>query len=119
MISSADASYHGHRGLEILCHESTHGIAALFKAVSQAAAEQKVTVPPQLWHAVLFYTAGEFTTRELKAHGIDYTPNADESFYSNICGAGYRDKIVEHWTPHLDGTRSIPDSLSALVVAFR
>jgi hypothetical protein len=34
---------------------------------------QKVNVPPQLSHAVLFYTAGELTSRELKARGIDYT----------------------------------------------
>ena len=78
-----------------------------------------MTVPPQLWHAVLFYTAGELTMRELKARGIDYTPYANAAFYDNMCGAGCRDKIVEHWTPRLDGKRSMPDALSALVASFK
>ena len=36
-----------------------------------------------------------------------------------MCRPGCFAKIAEHWTPHLDGKRSIPDALSALVVAFR
>jgi len=119
MVASRDASPRGHLALEILFHEGTHGIAPLFQAVRQAATEQKVTVPPQLWHAVLFYTAGELTMRELKARGIDYTPFADEKFYSGMCGAGCGGKIAEHWTPHLDGKRTIPEALPALVAAFK
>ena len=57
--------------------------------------------------------------RELKARGIDYTPYADAGFYTGMCGAGCRDKMAEHWGPRLDGKRSIPDALSALVAAFR
>ena len=68
---------------------------------------------------MLFYTAGELTARELKARGIDYTAWAEAGFYTTMCGAGCRDKIAEHWTPRLDGKRSIPDALSALVVAFK
>ena len=103
----------------MLFHEATHGIVPLFSLVSQAATTQKVTVPPQLSHAVLFYTAGELTARELKARGIDYTAWADAGFYTTMCGAGCGDKIAEHWTPHLDGKRSIPDALSALVGTFK
>ena len=68
---------------------------------------------------MLFYTAGELTARELKARGIAYTAWADAGFHTTMCGAGCRDKIVEHWTPHLDGKRSIPDALSALVGAIQ
>ena len=94
-------------------------LSNLFQRVRQAASEQKVSVPPQLWHAVLFDTAGELTARELKAHGIAYTQYAGEGLYTNLCGAGCREKIAEHWTPRLDGKRSIADSLSALVASFR
>ena len=118
-ITISPSTFRGYTALEMLFHESTHGIAPLFQAVSAAATKQKVTVPLQLWHAVLFYTAGELTTRELKARGIDYTAYADASFYTTMCGAGCRDKIAEHWTPHLDGKRSTADALSALVVAFK
>ena len=47
------------------------------------------------------------------------SPYADAAFYDNMCGAGCMAKIREHWTPHLDGTRSIPESLPNLVAAFK
>jgi hypothetical protein len=111
-ISSSDPSYRGYAALEIVFHEASHGLGlfgALIQPLDRAAAEQNVTLPPQLWHAVLFYTAGEMTMREL----------ANAAFYDNMCRPGCFAKIAEHWTPHLDGKRSIPDALSALVVAFR
>jgi hypothetical protein len=118
-ITMSPSTFRSYVALEMLFHESTHGIVPLYQLVSQAAATQKVNVPPQLSHAVLFYTAGELTVRELKARGIDYTAWADANFYTTMCGAGCRDKMVEHWGPRLDGKRSIPDALSALVAAFR
>jgi hypothetical protein len=121
-ISSSDPSYRGYAGLEMVFHEASHGLGlfpVLIQPLDRAAAEQKVTLPPQLWHAVLFYTAGEMTMRELKARGIDYSPYANAAFYDNMCRLGCFAKIAEHWTPHLDGKRSIADALLALVAAFR
>lgn len=122
MISSTDTALRSYRGLEMLFHEGSHAVGlfqALIQPLGQAAADQKVKLPPQLWHAVLFYTAGELTTRELKARGIDYTPYADAGFYNNMCGAGCFDKMAKHWGPHIDGARSSADALSALVAAFK
>jgi hypothetical protein len=121
-ISSSDPGYRGHAGLEMLFHEASHGLNlfdALIQPLVRIAAEQNVTLPPQLWHAVLFYTAGELTTRELKARSIDYAPYANAAFDDNMCGIGCRNKIADHWTPRLDGKRSIPDALSTLVATFR
>jgi hypothetical protein len=119
-ISSSEPSLQGFAALEMLFHESSHSpVSDLFQRVRQAATKEKVTVPPQLWHGVLFYTAGELTARELKAHGIAYTQYAGQSLYTNLCGAGCREKIAEYWTPRLEGKRSIEDSLSALVASFK
>ena len=121
-ISSSDSGYRGYAGLEMLFHEASHGLGlidTLIRPLNRIAGEQSVTLPPQLWHAVLFYTAGELTSRELKARSIDYVPYANSAFYDNMCGTGCRNKIAEHWTPHLEGNRSIPDALSALVAAFK
>jgi hypothetical protein len=121
-MSSSDEGNRGYRALEIVFHESSHGLGlfrVLIQPLNQITTEQKVTVPPQLWHAVLFYTAGELTRRELKASGIDYTEYAGQQLYTNLCGAGCRDKIAQHWTPVLDGKRSIADALSGLVGAFK
>lgn len=121
-ISSSDPSYRGYAGLEMVFHEASHGLGmlgTLVEPLERSAAEQKVTLPPQLWHAVLFYTAGEMTIRELKASGISHTAYANAGFYDNMCGAGCMAKIREHWTPHLDAQRSIADSIRPLVASFR
>ena len=119
-ISSSEPSLQGLAALEMLFHESSHSaVSNLFARVRQASSEQSVSVPPQLWHAVLFYTAGELTTRELKAHGITYTPYAGQGLYTNLCGAGCREKIAEYWTPRLDGKRSLAECLAALVASFK
>ena len=119
-MSSTDRSLQGLASLEMLFHESSHSpVSNLFLRVREAATEQNVPVPPQLWHAVLFYTAGELTSRELTANGVAYSAYADQGLYTNLCGAGCREKIAEHWTPRLDGKRSVGDSLSALVGSFK
>ena len=120
MISSVDPSYRGYAALEMLFHERSHAWGSvLAQAIFAAAREQGVSVPPQLPHAVLFYTAGELTARELKAHGIDYTHYAQRGIYTNMCGDGCQDRMAVHWTPHLEGKRSIVESLSALVATFK
>jgi hypothetical protein len=119
-MSSSARSLQGLAAIEMLFHESSHSpVSNLFQRVRQAASEQKVSVPPQLWHGVLFYTTGELTRRQLEAHGIAYTPYAGDGLYINLCGAGCREKIAEHWTPRLDGKRSIADCLAALVASFK
>jgi len=119
-IASRDPGYQGLHALEILFHESSHSdISSLFTRVRQSAADQNVTVPRQLWHGVLFFTGEELTMRELKAHGIAYTPIANEAIYTALCGDGCRDKIAQHWMPRIDGQRSVTESLAALVVAFK
>lgn len=120
MISSVDSGYRGYAALEMLFHERSHAWGrVLARAIFAAAEEQGVSVPPQLPHAVLFYTAGELTARELKAHGIDYAHFAQRGIYTNMCGAACHDRMADHWTPHLDGKRSIIESLSALVATFK
>jgi len=120
MISSVDPVYRGYKALEMLFHERSHAWGSvLARPIFAAAKEQGVSVPPQLPHAVLFYTAGELTARELKAHGIDYGHFAKGGIYTNMCGADCQDKMTHHWAPHLDGKRSIVESLSALVATFK
>jgi len=120
VISSVDSNYRGYAALEMLFHERSHAWGSvLARTIFAAAREQGVTVPPQLPHAVLFYTAGELTRRELMTHGIDYIHYAQRGIYVNMCGADCQDKIAVHWIPRLEGTRSIAESLSELVAAFK
>jgi hypothetical protein len=48
-----------------------------------------------------------------------YTQYAGQGLYTNLCGAGCREKIAEYWTPRLDGRRSPEECLSALVASFK
>src|SRR5204862_2707786 len=89
VVSSVNTSYRGYAALEMLFHERSHAWGSEIAGPIFAAAEQQgVRVPPQLPHAVLFYTAGELTARELKSHGIAYTHYAHPDIYNNMCGAG-------------------------------
>lgn len=120
MISSVNLGYRGYTALEMLFHERSHAWGSILaRPIFAAAKEQGVRVPPQLPHAVLFYTAGELTAREMKAHSIEYTHFAQSGIYKAMCGAGCQDKMAQYWTPHLDGKQSIAESLSALVAAFK
>jgi hypothetical protein len=121
VVSSLDPSTAGYGALEVLMHESSHMWGVLRPTIFNAAGEQGVMVPPQLWHSVLFFTAGELTLRELKVHGITgYVDMATNlNLYTPMCGAGCKEKIAQHWMPHIDGTRSIPDALGGLVATFK
>ncbi len=78
MISSTDPSYSGYAALEMLFHERSHAWGrTLFDDVTEAATAQGVKISPQLLHAILFYTAGYLTARELKQHGVAYKHYAE------------------------------------------
>lgn len=120
VISSVGADYRGYAALEMLFHERSHAWGSvLAQTIFAAAKEQSVTVPPQLPHAVLFFTAGELTRRELMAHGIDYIQFAQHGIFAKMCGPDCQDKIAVYWMPHLEGKQSIAESLSKLVAAFK
>lgn len=120
-ISSEAADLKGYSSLELLFHESSHAWGfQLIRGINAAAKANGVTVPEQLWHVVLFYTAGELTTRELKARGInDYVMYVvKQGLYDRMCG-GCGDKVASAWEPYLDGKRSMNDAFTALVLAFK
>jgi hypothetical protein len=120
-VSSQDASYKGYAALEMVFHEASHAWdQLLIDGLDNAAKANNVTLPRQLWHFVLFYTAGELTTRELRARGVtDYVMYAVKGdVYSRGC-AGCAEKITTAWGPYLDGKRSLNEALTQLVLAFK
>ena len=117
-ITSVDPTYYGLASLEMLFHESSHQWGRrLDVAIRNAAEARKKEVPPQLWHAVLFYNSGELTRRALVADGVgwyrDYA--AQHDIYTSLCGTGCRERVAKHWKPHLDGNVSIEAALENLV----
>jgi hypothetical protein len=74
IVASADASYAGRAGTEMLFHESSHGLIQNVRAAVDQAMAAVGKNPRDLWHVVLFYITGEVTRQTLAARGIEYEP---------------------------------------------
>ncbi len=117
-LSATDPGYQGLAALEMLFHEASHQWGRrLQTAIAAASESHHRTVPPQLWHAVLFYNAGELTRRIYAEDGIaDYVEYAEkQAVYPRLCGAGCRARVAAAWDPHLAGRATLTEALDALV----
>lgn len=113
--------YGGLASLEMLFHEASHAWGKeLYDEIRESAAARHKTVPPQLWHAVLFYNAGELTRRTLLEDGVsDYVEYAvRQNLYPDLCGTSCRELVAQAWNPHLDGRASIDQAIDGLVSAW-
>lgn len=119
-LASTNRGLLGLAGLEMVFHEASHQWGRqLHAGIEEAAKARNKQVPPQLWHAVLFYNAGEQTRRVLLEDGIgDYTEYAGQNLYESLCGDGCRELVAKHWGPHLDGNTSIEAALDDLVAEW-
>lgn len=113
-IAASDPRQTGDTFLEVIFHESAHG---LFRKISTALdaelAKQAVRLPRRdLWHTLLFDTVGELLRREL---GPDYVPYAvQQGLYQGAWG-DYRQAIEKHWHPYLNGDIGLAAALEQLV----
>jgi hypothetical protein len=120
-IAAPDAGYAGPAALEILFHEASHQWGLRLQTALEASAKARnKTLPPQLWHAVLFYNAGELTRRVYAADGYsDYVEYAvKQDVYTRLCGTGCRERVAAAWNRRLDGSASIEEALDALVAGW-
>lgn len=119
-IASTEPTLQGYASLELLFHEPSHQWGTLlFNSIPHAAERHHKKVPRQLWHAVLFYNAGELTRRVLQEHGIAYEEYAEKyNIYRDLCGEGCRDRVAAAWNRRLDGTASVDEALDALVSSW-
>lgn len=103
-IAATDPRHQGLAALEVLFHEASHGWDATVEdELTRAARSEGRVIPRDLWHAVLFFTAGELTRRTLAAAGTDYVPYAVAQGMSTGIYAEVWPAVVAAWTPWLDG----------------
>jgi len=112
----------GMTSLEMIFHEASHtvvtpGYGTIGAAIEDAAAELGKPEPKGLWHAVIFYTAGRAVLGEVRGSGKSYTTIADALDLYSDNWASYRNALVEHWQPYLEGRGSLAASLKLVVVA--
>jgi hypothetical protein len=115
-VSSARAAYQTpSAALEIVLHEASHLLAGdrtpLRAALASTPEGAGRPVPPDLWHAVLFYMTGEAVRRVLADAGEEsYTP----LIYTLDIFGPLRDPIATTWARYLDAERTMAEAAADL-----
>jgi len=111
-ISSRDASYRGYAALEMLFHESSHGVIDEWLVT-----DREKAAPEGLWHAIIFYTSGELTKRVLATRGVtDYVPYAyAHGNYKRGLWPHYLPWIEKYWQLHIDGKLSRDEAIDLIL----
>jgi hypothetical protein len=118
-ISTTDPTNQGSAALEAVFHETSHGMMRKVREAISASEENlnahRSGTPfhsRTMWHAVLFYTAGELVAEQIPG----YIPYADKNgLWVRGWSALDRSLIEQDWKPHMDGSVTLEQSLTKLV----
>lgn len=107
VIGVTDPLMWGDKGLEMVFHEASHSKPTgdrIRTLVSEAADRGGVEPSDRLWHAVLFYTAGEISKRiQTQAGNGPYEAYAEHvGLYRNQGWSGFYDALNTHWLPVIE-----------------
>lgn len=119
VIGNRHPNYADNTALEMVMHEASHqfvddATGTIGGPIAGHSKRLGIKPPPQLWHAILFYTSGELTRRALAADGIDYQPVGYRTVFTRGMGA-YVASLDKWWKPVLDGTASREEAIAKIV----
>src|SRR5215467_1326260 len=103
---------------ETVFHEASHTVDdPIMQMLNGEARRQKLRLPDDLWHVLIFYTTGEIVKRELGKQGDpNYRPYA---YRVNLYTSAGWDKMLSalerDWQPYLDGRVEFGSALHNLV----
>lgn len=98
-------------------HEASHGLtgklrAAIEEATSKLPSDKQPAISSSLWHAVLFYSAGELTVRE----NPGYEPYAlHAGLWARVWHEPVHALLIKDWKPHMDGELTLGAAVSQLI----
>jgi hypothetical protein len=118
-ISTTDASNQGPAALEIVFHETSHGMMnKVMDAMRRADADLNAHHPNSpfhpgsIWHAVLFYTAGELVAEQIPG----YIPYAEKAgLWARAWPDPDRALIERDWKPHMKGLADLQQATNQMV----
>lgn len=118
-ICSRDPANQGAAALEVVFHETSHGmIDRVADAISAAEADVNARNPKEtfhsgkLWHAVLFYTAGEVVAQQVPG----YVAYADKNgLWTRAWPGPVRSLIEQDWKPHFNGSVTLSAAIGKLI----
>lgn len=112
VMSSLAADLRGAHGLETAFHEGMHqwdnAVNALLFAEVRRIGKR---LPPNLSHAMIFFTAGDSVRRVIP----DHVPYADAFGVWDRGFAVFRTPLQDTWKPYLDGKGMRDEAIAALV----
>ena len=120
LVSSTSPENQGFGALEVVFHEAAHSLAnpggPLSNALTTAAMNAGVTLPPDVLHQVQFFLVGEAVRRLLERQGQAYTPMM---YAMNLFSDGSRGAARRIWPPYVDGTRTLDQAAADLAAAAK
>lgn len=117
VIASQEPGYQGFGGLEMLFHEPLHHFDDQLDTALQAASKQtNLPIPRNLDHAILFYTAGEFTRQALLERGVVYTTASSE--VAHRAWPSFVPALENYWQSYLDGKIGKQEALEQILKAL-
>jgi hypothetical protein len=139
-IASHDSRNQGLSAFEMLFHEASHTLAAgVNDAIERHCRDLGKPIPRDLWHALLFYTAGELVRQETarlpvlapnpadtpSAPGVNptasnasYAPYAARSSLEDHGWNTYEPALERFWQPYLDGAVDFDTAIAHIVSAL-
>ncbi len=112
-VSSANLANSGPAALEILFHEASHALVrGVREALSRQVESQSIKLRRQdLWHALLFFTAGTLVERRLQG----YSMYAIKNGLFDRAWPGALDILNQDWKPFIDGQIDMDSAVQRLV----
>lgn len=111
-VSSLDARNQQTAALEVLFHEASHTLVEnVGDTLIRDFAAHRKTAPRDLWHALLFFTAGYYV------HQIcpDYIPYAERNdLWQHGFSSQFEDVLIADWQPRLEGKVTLEAALAHL-----
>jgi hypothetical protein len=102
-------------GVEILFHEAMHWWDdATQRRLSRIARDDNVTAPPDLSHALIFYTAGHSVQAQVEEH----VPYAERFGIWQRGLARFKPALDAHWAPWLRGETGNAEAIRSLLRAL-
>jgi hypothetical protein len=115
-ISSGNSSYSSWASVEMLYHEASHGlIDQISRRIREEAHGKDVR---NLWHVVLFYSAGEVVRQALAARKIDYVPYLYATGLLDRAWPQFRGPVEREWQPYIDGQVTLETAVTRLIAAI-
>jgi hypothetical protein len=119
VISSGRPDYQGLAGLEMVFHESLHAgpFDTVRAALNEEFARHNAKDDVQLWHAVLFYTAGEIVREVLSADGVTFQPYeyAPGGPFTRGRWVRVEATVRKYWLPYMQGKIDIREAVAQMV----